>query len=75
VEHALKNIGNRFLDHPGFMWSDGGFKVLHADWPLYSIGRGVAPTSAELGDLPPGSEFFPIDDIDGCTLFVAERET
>ena len=73
----LQDIANRtaqvVIDHPGFMWTNGGFEVLHADWPAYPIGHGLVATLAPFSEFPDLTSFFPIDRIDLCTLFVADK--
>ena len=44
--------------------------AIHADWPTYP-GPGPMHTLYDMGQLPHGTEFSLIDDIDQCCLFVA----
>jgi hypothetical protein len=77
IEDALSEINaliNTFatdaIKHPGFMWTPSGFQVLHADWPAYPRGSGLFVTLKTLSEYPKGTEFYNIDNIDQCTLFV-----
>jgi hypothetical protein len=67
---AIASLRQIFASHPGFMWTDSGFEVLHADWPAYPRGHGIATALTALAEYPRGTKFFPIDKIDQCTLFV-----
>src|SRR5262249_35060443 len=46
-----------------------GFEILHADWPAYPRGHGIRSTLNALAEYPRNTRFFPIDNIDQCTLF------
>jgi uncharacterized protein (TIGR02391 family) len=70
IGEIIGSLASQFLDHPGFMWAASGFEVLHADWPAYPIGHGLANALATLAEFPSGTRFSPIDSIDQCTLFV-----
>jgi len=67
---AIDPIFKTLIEHPGFQWTHSGFQVLHADWPAYPSGHGVRAALAALSDFPDDIDFFPIDRIDNCTLFV-----
>lgn len=69
LDDAIASLGRSFESHPGFMWTDAGFEVLHADWPAYPRGHGIAVTLGSVAEYPLGTQFFPIDNIDECTLF------
>jgi hypothetical protein len=69
----LESLASRFLDHPGFMRFGGGFEILHANWPAYPTGHGIKNALSVLADFPSNTEFFAIDNIDQCTLFVAGK--
>lgn len=75
ISRFLESLASHFLDHPGFMWSGGGFEVLHANWPAYPTGHGIESALSVLADFPSNTEFFAIDNIDQCTLFVAGKMT
>lgn len=69
LEDTIETLGRSFANHPGFMWTDAGFEALHADWPAYPRGRGIAATLSALAEYPEDTRFFPIDNIDQCRLF------
>ncbi len=69
LEDAIDTLGRSFAGHPGFMWTDFAFEILHADWPAYPRGHGITITLSALAEYPRDTEFFPIDNIDQCTLF------
>jgi hypothetical protein len=65
----IGNLAHEFAGHPGFMWTESGFEVLHADWPAYPRGHGIASCLHSFSEYPRDTRFFPIDNIDHCTLF------
>jgi hypothetical protein len=67
------SLESTFANHPGFIPCESGFMVLHADWPAYSLGHGIRFALGALADYPIQTQFFPIDNIDGCTLFVVGK--
>jgi hypothetical protein len=69
VHLAISGLAGHFIDHPGFMWTRSGFKVLHAKWPAYPIGEGRRAALCILAEYPAGIKFFNADQIDRCTLF------
>jgi hypothetical protein len=73
LEKAIDFFAAGFTDHPGFMWTNTGFEVLHADWPAYPNGHGYKQVLATLAEFPTDVEFYPVDNIDRCTLFVADK--
>ena len=46
-------------------------EALHANWPAYPVGHGVDHALDTLCNLPPGTRFTAIDDIDQCLLLLA----
>lgn len=70
IEELVDTVAQQFVSHPGFMWASGGFEILHADWPAYPRGHGVSVSIRAMTEFPLGTGFFPIDNIDQCTLFV-----
>lgn len=70
ITKIIDGMAAHLIDYPGFMWTGGGFEVLHADWPAYPSGHGLRNALATLADFPSETKFFPIDNIDQCTLFV-----
>jgi hypothetical protein len=70
LDETITALGRSFASHPGFMWTHDGWEVIHADWPAYPRGHGIRITLAALGEYPRDTRFFPIDNIDQCTLFV-----
>ncbi len=52
------------------MLTESGFEVLHADWPAYPRGHGLGAFLATLAEFPANTQFFPVDSIDQCSLFV-----
>jgi hypothetical protein len=70
LDKAVADLASEFVSHPGFMWTDSGFEVLHADWPAYPRGHGLEICLQSLVEYPTDTRFFPIDNIDWCTLFV-----
>jgi hypothetical protein len=69
-DNLLSTLESAFAKHPGFMRHEFGFEVLHANWPAYPLGHGLRFAIAVLADYPAQTRFFPIDNIDQCTLFV-----
>jgi uncharacterized protein Ymh len=69
VAMAISALAGRFVDRPGFMWTQSGFEVVHAKWPAYPVGHGRRAALYTLAEYPPGTKFFDVDNIDGCTLF------
>jgi hypothetical protein len=69
----LHEAGTPFEDHPGFMRMISGAMVLHADWPAYPSGPGRWTLLETLAEYPVGTQFYPIDHIDHCRLFVVGR--
>ena len=67
-------LAAKFRSHPGFMWTDVGFEVLHADWPAYPIGHGLRPALQTLAEFPFGTRFWKLDQIDKCCLFIVGRK-
>lgn len=70
----VESLAVHFIGHPGFMWTSGGFEILHADWPAYPRGHGLRAALSALADFPGSTPFYRIDSIDQCTLFAAGRE-
>jgi hypothetical protein len=70
----VTGLAKQFLGHPGFMWSDDGFEVLHADWPAYPRGHGLRAALSALADFPSSESFYRIDSIDRCSLFLVGRK-
>ncbi len=70
LEDTIATLGRSFASHPGFMWTEVGFEILHADWPAYPRGHGITITLSALAEYPRETRFFPVDNIDQCTLFV-----
>ena len=60
---------SELTNHPGYlgMWP---VILIHADWPTYPRGMGIASALKNLGSYPSGTKFYPIDDIDKCLLFL-----
>ena len=71
---VIRTMADLHKDHPGFMPTDSGFEVLHANWPAYPTGHGLEHALAALANYPPDTEFFPVDEIDHCRLFIVDRE-
>jgi hypothetical protein len=71
---VLANLAARFTGHPGFMLTPGGIEILHANWPAYPRAHGVEALLDTLGEFPAATNFFSIDNIDRCTLFVVGRK-
>lgn len=69
---VVKALVEEFSSQPGFMLTDEGFVVLHADWPAYPLQGGYKAALTSLADA--GRHFFPIDRIDECTLFLADKD-
>ena len=64
------------MNYPGYLgyWYRGGYVLgINADWPAYP-GRGTGDALYDLCQFPHGTTFQPIDDIDGCVLFVASGQ-
>jgi len=74
VADAVRDLATAFAHHPGFMWTESGFEVIHADWPAYPIAHGVRAALYTLADYPPSTKFYSVDNIDACTLFSVNRE-
>jgi len=74
VTDLVQGLAQSFSSHPGFMWTDSGFEVLHADWPAYPRGHGREALLDALAEYPPGTAFFKVDNIDMCTLFAVGRQ-
>jgi hypothetical protein len=74
VADAVRDLATAFAPHPGFMWTESGFEVLHADWPAYPIAHGVRAALYTLADYPTSTEFYSVDNIDACTLFFVNRK-
>src|SRR2546422_3952053 len=74
LEETISLLGQSFASHPGFMWTDAGFEILHADWPAYPRGHGIRTTLSALAEYPGNTRFFPIDNIDQCTLFAVNEK-
>jgi hypothetical protein len=74
MDSLVDELATKFIGHPGFMWTSGGFEVLHADWPGYPWGHGVRAALASLADYPTGTRFYQLDSIDYCSLFSAGRK-
>jgi hypothetical protein len=70
----IDNLAHEFAGHPGFMWNDSGFEVLHANWPAYPLGHGIVSCLYSLSQYPRDTRFFPIDNIDRCTLFAVGKK-
>jgi len=70
----VERLAAAFSSHPGFMWTESGFEVLHAEWPAYPRGHGLGALLERLAEFPPNTQFFPVDNIDQCTLFVVGRK-
>src|SRR5262245_60340752 len=73
LDNVIQSLAEHFSTHPGFMWTTGGFEVLHADWPAYPPGHGIRITLRVLTAFPPGPPLYRVDDIDQCSLFVVGR--
>ena len=70
LEGLITTFAASFSSHPGFMLTDVGFEVLHADWPAYPIGHGLRPALQTLAEFPFGTRFWELDQIDQCCLFI-----
>lgn len=57
---------------PGFL-GYGGIIAIHADWPIYPRGIGWEFALASLGNFTKNTNFYQIDDIDCCKLFISEN--
>jgi hypothetical protein len=71
---AVKDLAAAFGHHPGFMWTESAFEVLHADWPAYPLAHGLRAALYTLADYPASTRFFNVDNIDACTLFSVNRK-
>jgi hypothetical protein len=71
---AVRDLAVAFAHHPGFMWTESGFEILHADWPAYPIAHGLRAALYTFGDYPTSTRFFSVDNIDACTLFSVNRK-
>jgi len=59
-------------DHRGFFGiTSQGAIAIHADWPMYPEEHGADLALAWLTALPNGTAFERIDDIDRCSLLLA----
>ncbi|WP_422733913.1 hypothetical protein ACN26Y_28750 [Micromonospora sp. WMMD558] len=59
--------------HPGFLGlTSRGVVLIHADWPAYPLEHGWEIAVISLGSFPPGTDFKRVDDIDQCSLLLAE---
>src|SRR5688572_25967432 len=54
---------------PGYL-GYGNIIAIHADWPVYPIGIGWEIALQSIGGFPFSTEFYEIDDIDKCLLFM-----
>jgi hypothetical protein len=61
---------DEFLNRFGLFY-EGGFELIHADWPIYPTGHGARLALESFGNFQRGTKFTRIDDIDQCDLFVA----
>lgn len=68
----VEALARQFSSHPGFMWTEEGLAVPHPDWPAYPKGAGYKHAIAALADA--GYRFYPLDNVDRCTLFLVDRE-
>lgn len=60
-------------DHPGFLGvTSRGYIAIHADWPIYPEEHGADLALLWLTAFPEGTSFCPIDDIDRCSLLLAD---
>lgn len=60
-------------DHPGFFgMTSKGVIHIHADWPVYPEEHGANLVLFWLTAFPNGTAFKSIDDIDRCSLFLAD---
>lgn len=58
---------------PGYFgMTSRGVVAIHADWPAYPIEHGWQIAVLTLGAFPQGTEFKQVDDIDGCSLMLAQ---
>lgn len=70
----IESLASTLTRLPLFQDEGGAaFSVIHADWPSYPTGKGLICAVSTLAEFPHGTKFFPIDYIDGCTLFLAEQ--
>lgn len=74
LDALVTGLAKRFLGHPGFLWSDSGFEVLHADWPAYPRGHGLRAGLSALAEFPSSTPFYRIDSVDQCSLFLVGRK-
>lgn len=70
----VAHMARSFSDHPGFLITDHGFEVLHANWPAYPKGHGLDAALLSLSDYPDDTEFYSVDSIDHCTLFLVDKK-
>ncbi|GAB3026605.1 hypothetical protein [Spirosoma pulveris] len=59
---------NKFPGYFGY----GGIMAIHADWPIYPNGIGWQFALKAMGNYPKGTNFYEIDDIDRCKLFISQ---
>jgi hypothetical protein len=60
-------------DHPGFLGvTSKGVIAMHADWPIYPEEHGADLALLWLTAFPKSANFKFIDEIDQCTLFLAD---
>lgn len=63
----------RLRDHPGFFGlTSQGVIAIHADWPIYPEEHGADLALLWLTIFPRSTKFKRIDDIDRCSLFLAD---
>lgn len=60
-------------EHPGYFgFTSQGVIAIHADWPMYPEEHGHELALLWLTAMPPDTKLRAIDDIDRCTLLVAD---
>ena len=69
----IEDVAQKFHSHPGFMIDEHSIKILHADWPAYPVGQGFRQALRAFGEFPSSTRFYPIDQVDMCTLFVVGK--
>ena len=74
VSRQYRTLGKmRMQDHPGFFgMTSKGVIHIHADWPVYPEEHGANLVLFWLTAFPNGTAFKSIDDIDRCSLFLAD---
>src|SRR5687768_13621593 len=72
IANIISTLAEHYDREPGFMRTGMGFQVLHADWPAYPEGEGLRSALETMADFPLGTVFRRIDNIDLCSLFIAE---